>query len=103
MITAREKLFGSNEIPCDAGEACIMGGLIKKGDDVIVTWINRGIFPFSLANIVSLDGAFELMHTDCATKLGLWGERIADQESNIEELKMENKVKDKVLESEEGE
>jgi hypothetical protein len=65
--TARERLFGGNA-KCDAGDRCIFGGNIQQGEDVWVVWIHRGPYPFLLADIVSLDGEFELYHSDCMNR-----------------------------------
>ncbi len=70
MPSAREKLFGA-ETKCDAGEKCLFGGKIEQGQDVIIVWIHRGTFPFALADIVSLEGSFEMWHADCALQEGV--------------------------------
>jgi hypothetical protein len=70
VATAREKLFGASDVQCDAGENCLLKRSIQQGDDVTVIWINRGPFPFTLSDLVSLEGLFEIYHTECAENMG---------------------------------
>lgn len=66
--SAREKLFGA-ETKCES-EKCLFDGVVRAGEDAIVVWTNRGKFPFSLSDLVNLDGRFEVFHTDCAFAMG---------------------------------
>ena len=81
MVTAREKLFGT-EVACELGVDCLFGGKIQRGEDVMVAWVNRGEYPLLLSDIMSLDGHFEIYHTDCARKVGLIpGEQTSSERS----------------------
>lgn len=85
MASARDKLFGT-ESKCDAGPDCLFGGNINRGEDVLVCWMNRGTFPLLLADLMSLDGMFEVYHIDCAIHLNLLpGETNAENDSKLDE------------------